>query len=336
VFLVTFISMRISSRLLAGVVLLAGCGSVMTTPDGGGGKGGSSGGKGGANAGGSGGASTGGSTAGTSAGGTSAAGSGGTSAGGRGGAPTGTAGTGGAGGTPTGTAGTGGGAGVNTGGAGGLSTGGRGGAGGGPDNRGGQGGTDATSRGGAGGGALGVGGLGGAVSGCLPACDAMHTCVGTTCLLNQGLSCTLASQCASGACTAFYQDLDGDGYGTGAAMGFCGTTAPIGYAAANGDCCDDAAHVAVAKLIHPNAAYQMTSAGGVCNITWDYDCSGKIEKSAPMYACDPASAPPNCRTVANEYADSTCGMSVAGCGCGTSTTGTSCSLFCQGTTQTCK
>jgi hypothetical protein len=311
--------MAFSSRLLLGLLFAAGCGSVMSTPDGGGGAGGGAAGKGGNGA----------------SGGTSADGSGDASAGGQGGTA-GAAGTGGATGGQSGIAG------ANTGGqggTGGIATGGRGGTGGGPDNRGGQGGTDGPGRGGqggTGGALLGVGGLGGVVSGCLPACDAMHTCVGSTCLLNQGLSCTLASQCASGTCTAFYQDLDGDGHGTGAAMGFCGTTAPIGYAAANGDCCDDAAHIAVAKLIHPGAAYQATSAGGVCNITWDYDCSGKIEKSVPMYGCDPASVPPDCKQTTAEYPDTTCGMSVAGCGCGASTTGTTCSAFCQGAMQTCR
>ncbi len=99
------------------------------------------------------------------------------------------------------------------------------------------------------------------------------------CLLGDGQSCTLPAQCASGACSPFYVDEDGDGYGTGQALGFCGTTTPIGYAVQNGDCCDDASHLAIAKLIHPGAGYQTTSAGGICNITWDYDCSGTVEVS---------------------------------------------------------
>ena len=190
------------------------------------------------------------------------------------------------------------------------------------------GGTGGVATGGSGGGA--TGGTGGGTVGCQPACDQMHTCVGTACLLNAGLPCTLAAQCASNACTPFYQDLDGDGYGAGAAAGFCGTTAPVGYATKNGDCCDDPNHLSVAKLIHPNADFQMTSAGGVCNVTWDYDCSGKVDKSAPMYGCDPTSAPPNCRMTTAEYADSTCGTSVAGCGCGTWISGTTCSVVLSG------
>ena len=58
-----------------------------------------------------------------------------------------------------------------------------------------------------------------------------------------------------------------------------GRFAPIGYASMNGDCCDNATNIAVAKLIHPGADFQTTSAGGVCGITWDYDCSGTVESN---------------------------------------------------------
>ena len=70
---------------------------------------------------------------------------------------------------------------------------------------------------------------------------------------NDGQSCSVASQCVSNTCTPFYVDQDGDGYGTGQATGFCGTTPPVGYAAQTGDCCDTATNIAVAKLIHPGA-----------------------------------------------------------------------------------
>src|SRR5947208_1600299 len=51
-------------------------------------------------------------------------------------------------------------------------------------------------------GGVATGGTGGGTAGCQPACDQMHTCVGTACLLNAGLPCTLAAQCASTTCTA--------------------------------------------------------------------------------------------------------------------------------------
>jgi hypothetical protein len=169
---------------------------------------------------------------------------------------------------------------------------------------------------GAGGGAVGGStGAGGTPVTCSPACNSTtQTCVGTKCLANDGQSCGLASQCASGACTPFYADADGDGYGAGSAAGFCGTTAPVGYATMTGDCCDDATHLAVAKLIHPGADYQTTSAGGVCNITWDYNCSGAVEKAFANLsggcgsgaACVPAYTP---------YPDADCGLQESSAGC---------------------
>ena len=167
------------------------------------------------------------------------------------------------------------------------------------------------------GGQVGTGGItgtGGSPSTCSPACSSStQTCVGTSCLLNDGQSCSVASQCVSNKCTPFYVDQDGDGYGTGQATGFCGTSAPVGYAAQNGDCCDTATNIAVAKLIHPGAGFQTTSAGGVCNITWDYNCSGAVEKTAST-----------CRRVAAflglllrfaEFPESSCGENVASRSC---------------------
>jgi hypothetical protein len=114
-------------------------------------------------------------------------------------------------------------------------------------------------------------------------------------------------------------------------MGFCGTTPPIGYAAQSGDCCDNATNLAVAKLIHPGADFQTTSAGGVCNITWDYDCSGTIETNPQVEAC--GGAYPQCTTVMSNRDPSTRGTGVSqGCSCsgaGNGTTGV-CQLACVG------
>ena len=102
------------------------------------------------------------------------------------------------------------------------------------------------------------------------------------------------AQCASATCNPFYADVDGDGYGAGQAIGFCTLTAPpIGYAAQNGDCCDDAANIPLAKLIHPGADFQTTSAGRICGgITWYYDCSGAVEKSRQL--CAGCTSLPDC------------------------------------------
>ena len=140
-----------------------------------------------------------------------------------------------------------------------------------------------------------------------------QTCVGTTCLLNDGQSCSVASQCVSNKCTPFYVDQDGDGYGTGQATGFCGTTPPVGYSAQTGDCCDTATNIAVARLIHPGASYQTTSAGGVCNITWDYNCSGTVEKNGQ--SCGACTAFPNCSCVLTDFPDQDCGTHVETAAC---------------------
>jgi hypothetical protein len=134
-------------------------------------------------------------------------------------------------------------------------------------------------------------------------------CSGGRCLLADAQQCVTASQCASGSCNPFYKDVDGDGYGAGQAVGFCTlTTSPIGYAAQNGDCCDDASNIAVAKLIHPGADFQPTSAGGVCGITWDYDCSGKIEKEGTY--CGGCTDAPDCECVVTQFMDTDCGRNV--------------------------
>ena len=160
------------------------------------------------------------------------------------------------------------------------------------------------------GGMAGASGSGGSIVTCNPACSsATQTCVGTMCLLNDGQSCALASQCASNLCTPFYVDQDGDGYGTGPASGFCGTTAPVGYSAQTGDCCDTASNLALAKLIHPNAGFQTTSAGGVCGITWDYDCDGTIEKN--FQKCNGCTDYPQCDCMYVDYPDGDCGLTEA-------------------------
>jgi hypothetical protein len=190
------------------------------------------------------------------------------------------------------------------------------GAGGGAAGIGGAGGQDAGgTAGGATGGAAGAAAAAGAAGasgtagtgGCATACGPTQTCVGSTCLLTDGHQCSLANQCASNVCTPFWQDIDGDGYGAGAAVGFCGTSAPIGYAPQSGDCCDTASNLAIANLIHPNADFQPTSAGGVCGITWDYNCDGTIETSLSNGGCYAGSTYPTCAPEFINYPESACG-----------------------------
>jgi hypothetical protein len=167
------------------------------------------------------------------------------------------------------------------------------------------------------GGAAGVGDLGGAGSGGV---------AGIAGTVRDGQPCALSKDCTSGACTPFYVDVDNDGYGAGQAIGFCGTTPPVGYSTQSGDCCDSASNLALAKLIHPGADFQTTSAGGVCNITWDYDCSGAIESSPQTVAC--GETYPACTTTIVDLAETFCGTGYEDtCSCGGRGDGTTGSCF---------
>jgi hypothetical protein len=160
----------------------------------------------------------------------------------------------------------------------------------------------------------GIAGAAGGLAGATGGMTGLGGATGTGGALADGQPCSLATNCASQVCTGFYVDVDGDGYGTGQAVGFCGTTAPVGYASQSGDCCDNAPNLAVAKLIHPGQeTYQTTSAGGVCGITWDYDCSGAIDTQLPTaVGCG---SYPDCAPMTVPFPASQCGQSVTSIVC---------------------
>ena len=100
-------------------------------------------------------------------------------------------------------------------------------------------------------------------------CVAGRYCSGAACLakLDDGKSCSAANQCLSGACTRFYRDADGDGFGKASESGlFCGLSAPTGYSAGSGDCCDSDSRAHPSQTSYFASA---TSCGG-----FDFDCSG--------------------------------------------------------------
>jgi hypothetical protein len=99
------------------------------------------------------------------------------------------------------------------------------------------------------------------------------------CLARDGQTCATHSDCASGQCTTFYRDVDGDGHGSPAiskAIKLCGAvTPPQGYATMGDDCCDDDGKDQVtAGKIHPGQMTYFKDAAGVCGINYDYDCDG--------------------------------------------------------------
>jgi hypothetical protein len=124
-------------------------------------------------------------------------------------------------------------------------------------------------------------------------------CVGVDCRETQesrrpdGEPCTDASECAADACTLYFRDLDGDGYGGAETLGpLCGTLPPVGYVALGGDCCDSDPDA------HPGqkAAFSMARSG--CG-GYDYDCNGTEDSftSTCFSSCSPGcwvGAMPSC------------------------------------------
>jgi hypothetical protein len=111
---------------------------------------------------------------------------------------------------------------------------------------------------------------------CGNACSASQTCVSGACLVKDGSDCNVPSDCKSGVCTTYYQDLDGDKQGSAAApKRVCGSTPPAGYVTNSDDCCDivggDGAN------IYKNNPNWYTRSTTSCSKGWDYDCSGNIE-----------------------------------------------------------
>jgi Dickkopf N-terminal cysteine-rich region len=156
---------------------------------------------------------------------------------------------------------------------------------------------------------------------CGTVCPAgQQMCVAGHCLLDDGQKCSSAGQCVSGVCNNFYVDADGDGYGTGAAVGFCKiTAAPAGYATANGDCCDSN------TAIHPGAGFQTME--GACNgvVTWDYNCDGIVETQAQGVNCGPT---PACALMGTNLDPSNCGANIETCICQYVSGNNDCAYFC--------
>ena len=104
---------------------------------------------------------------------------------------------------------------------------------------------------------------------CSGQCKSASHCSGSSCAsdLANGMACTAACQCATGACTAFYPDGDGDGYGLPLAPILrCGTTL-AGHSTNNTDCCD------TDSAARPGATGWFTTPRAVCG-GYDYNCSG--------------------------------------------------------------
>jgi hypothetical protein len=112
---------------------------------------------------------------------------------------------------------------------------------------------------------------------CATACGSTEQCSAGACLLADGQSCTVGSDCAAGVCSKFYPDADADGYPvSGSSLSWChvNTAKATGYVPARSDgkwdCYDGDANV------HPGQTTFYLSQSP--SYGWDYDCSGSIER----------------------------------------------------------
>ncbi len=111
-------------------------------------------------------------------------------------------------------------------------------------------------------------------------CDPSTGCVFTphTRVCDDGDPCTTGDTCVSSTCTGtalpvWYLDSDGDGYGDSSTTA-CASTAPSGYVATDGDCCD------LLGAVHPGATAWWVDEYW-CGSTFrdfDYNCDGTEER----------------------------------------------------------
>ena len=120
----------------------------------------------------------------------------------------------------------------------------------------------------------------------LAACASDSECVGGQCLKSDGESCEGDTQCASGVCTTFYVDADGDGY-TVSPASLCGTSPPSGrvLSSLGTDCCDSDINA------YPGQT-TMFVASNNCG-SYDYNCDDVITQG-PIQGTSDCGNPISC------------------------------------------
>ncbi len=90
------------------------------------------------------------------------------------------------------------------------------------------------------------------------------------------ITCTKDTECATGTCTAFYRDEDGDGYGNlNKSINICGNTSPSGYVTDKTDCYDKNANAKPAQTL----CFATDRGDG----SYDYNCNLKEDKCNSCY-----------------------------------------------------
>jgi hypothetical protein len=140
-------------------------------------------------------------------------------------------------------------------------------------------------------------------------CPTGSSCVAGECLGSDGATCGLDAECASGVCGTFYQDMDGDGFGSSASpVRTCGTTAPSGQWVGNNlDCCD------IDFSVNPNYSAGASSTSTACG-DFDFDCDGVETSSIPVGTCASYTAS-TCPGVVYSAPGPACGDAGGGAAC---------------------
>lgn len=125
------------------------------------------------------------------------------------------------------------------------------------------------------------------------ACGTGHVCNGSgECLVSDGQACATAADCASGVCSKFYPDEDGDGQGRNVEVLLCGATTPAGYSDTYGDCCDTDAQAHSGQT----AFFSVPNACG----RFDYDCDFFAFPEPPVRCAScTGGIPPVCAATVN-------------------------------------
>ena len=161
-------------------------------------------------------------------------------------------------------------------------------------------------------------------------CTTGKECVGAgNCLKSDGQSCGSTGECASGACTTFYVDNDGDGYTINPAT-FCGTAPPSGYVSSSlgTDCCDSDGNA------HPGQTAYFTTPRIGCG-GYDYNCVNGDEQ---QHGVCPNSSPNFCAPGCWKNVAPVCGVagtSAASCICLSTLTGMPSTKYCGGDCSCC-
>jgi HYDIN/CFA65/VesB family protein len=124
--------------------------------------------------------------------------------------------------------------------------------------------------------------------------DAAGGCVD---VLGEGEPCDADLQCGSGVCTPFFRDVDGDGFGSGAAVRLCGAAPPsLEFSSRGDDCCDlvadppgDPSLTTDPQFVNPGITTPDSRRATQCTLPFDFDCDGvevPNDLPVPFEACN--------------------------------------------------